>query len=59
MLVLSRRKGETIVIDDDIRITIVDINAKQVRLSFDAPHTVIIRREELTRQPWTHKSKEQ
>jgi carbon storage regulator len=47
MLVLSRKLNETIVIDGDIRITVVGIRGNQVRLGIDAPNSVRIFREEL------------
>ena len=47
MLVLSRKLNETIVIDGNIRITVVGIRGNQVRLGIDAPDSVGILREEL------------
>jgi carbon storage regulator len=47
MLVLSRRVGETVVIDDNIRVTVVSIQGNHVRLSFSAPPDVRIMRSEL------------
>ncbi len=47
MLVLSRRREETIVIGDDIQITIVDIRGDKVRLGIDAPSSVCVHRKEL------------
>jgi carbon storage regulator len=47
MLVLSRKVNETIVINGDIRVTVVSIRGNQVRLGFDAPDSVGIFREEL------------
>ena len=47
MLVLTRKIGETIVIDDDVRITIVQIKGKQVRVGVDAPKDTKIHREEI------------
>jgi carbon storage regulator len=47
MLVLSRRVGETIVIDDCIRVTVVSVQGNHVRLSFSAPPEVRIMRKEL------------
>jgi carbon storage regulator len=39
MLVLSRQKDETIIIGDDIEITVVDIRGDKVRLGVSAPNT--------------------
>jgi carbon storage regulator len=47
MLVLSRKLNETIIINDIIRLTVVDIRPNQVRLGFEAPKEVAIYREEL------------
>lgn len=47
MLILTRRIGETIVIDDDIRITILGVKGNQVRMGFNASHDVVIHREEI------------
>tara|TARA_B100001750_G_C14992351_1_gene343165 strand:+ start:158 stop:364 length:207 start_codon:yes stop_codon:yes gene_type:complete len=50
MLVLSRKKDETIVInngDDDIHITIVDIRGDKIRVGINAPPKVTIHREEV------------
>jgi carbon storage regulator len=47
MLVLSRKVGEEIVIGEDIRVRIVAIQGNQIRLGFEAPRDVPIRREEL------------
>lgn len=44
MLVLSRRCGEWIVINDCIRVMVVDVQGKRVRLGIEAPETVKIRR---------------
>jgi len=50
MLVLSRKKGERIVIGDRIVLTVVDIRGDRVRLAFDAPSEVSIHREEIHRR---------
>ena len=50
MLVLSRKKGETVIItvgDQRIRVMLVDIRGDKVRLGFDAPKDVTIHREEI------------
>ena len=47
MLVLTRRVGETLIIGDDIRVTIVDVHNGQVRLGIDAPKSVPVNREEI------------
>lgn len=47
MLVLTRKIGETITIDDNIKVTIVQIKGKQVRVGVDAPKETKIYREEV------------
>jgi len=47
MLVLSRKKGESIIINDNIVVTLVDIRGDKVRLGFDAPKDVPIHRQEV------------
>ena len=47
MLVLSRRRDETIVIGADIQITVVDIRGDKVRLGIQAPFSVGVHRKEL------------
>ena len=47
MLVLSRRRDETIVIGDDIEITIVDIRGEKVRIGIEAPAAICVHRKEL------------
>ena len=48
MLILRRKKDESILIGDNIRITIVDCAADGVRIAIDAPKQVSILREELS-----------
>ncbi len=47
MLVLSRRKDETIVIGEDIRVTVVDIRGDTVRLGITAPKSIPVYRKEI------------
>jgi carbon storage regulator len=47
MLVLTRKLGESIAIDDNIKITVVQIKGKQVRLGIQAPKETKIHREEV------------
>ncbi|MCC7419276.1 MAG: carbon storage regulator CsrA [Planctomycetaceae bacterium] len=47
MLVLSRKKNESIVIDDRIVITIVEIRGDKVRLGIEAPRDVSVHRSEV------------
>ena len=47
MLVLSRKIDESIIIGDNIRITVIRINSNQVRIGIEAPPKVEIYREEI------------
>jgi carbon storage regulator len=47
MLVLSRRTNETLVIDNNIRFTVLSVHGNQVRIGIEAPEEVIILREEI------------
>jgi carbon storage regulator len=47
MLVLTRRLGESINVGDNIKITIVDIDGKQVKVGIEAPKEIPIFREEV------------
>lgn len=49
MLVLSRKKNETIVIRDDIVITVVAVQGDKVLLGIDAPKDVTVHRSEIYR----------
>lgn len=56
MLVLRRKKNESLLIGDNIRITIVECAADGVRVAIDAPKQVSILREELSEAEQTNKS---
>ncbi len=47
MLILTRRIGETIMIGNDVSITVLDINGKQVRIGIDAPAEIKVHRKEI------------
>jgi carbon storage regulator len=47
MLVLSRQRSETIMIGDDIEVTVVDIRGDKVRLGITAPRQVSVHRKEV------------
>lgn len=50
MLVISRKKGQSLLIGEDIEITIVKIDDGSVKLSIDAPKAVTILRKELYKE---------
>ncbi len=47
MLVLSRQRDESIIIGDNIVVTIVDIRGDKVRLGIDAPNEIPVHRREI------------
>lgn len=47
MLVLSRQRDETIIIGDDVEITIVDVRGDKVRLGINAPPRIAVHRKEV------------
>lgn len=47
MLVLSRKKGETIIIDDQIEITVLSVDADTIKLGIAAPKNIDIYRKEV------------
>lgn len=47
MLVLSRKKGQSIMIGHDIEISIIDVQGEQIRLGINAPRSVTIHRKEV------------
>ena len=50
MLVLSRRPGESVVIGDDVTISILEVRGDVVRIGIDAPRSVAVHRSELLAQ---------
>lgn len=50
MLILTRKMGETVVIGEDVYLTILGYRNGQVRLGFDAPPTMPINRDEIQRR---------
>lgn len=47
MLILTRRIGESVMIGDDVTITVLRVKGNQVRLGVNAPRTVSVQREEI------------
>lgn len=47
MLILTRRVGETLIIGDDVVITVLGVKGNQVRIGINAPKEVSIHREEI------------
>ncbi|MDP1574590.1 MAG: carbon storage regulator CsrA [Coxiellaceae bacterium] len=47
MLILTRRISESIIIGDDVKITVLGVKGNQVRLGIDAPKDLTVHREEI------------
>lgn len=47
MLILSRRVGETVVIGDDVLVTVLGVKGNQIRLGIKAPKDVAVHRQEI------------
>lgn len=47
MLILSRRSGESIIVDEKVTLTVLSIKGRQVRIGIDAPDDISVHREEI------------
>ena len=47
MLILTRRIGETLMVGDEVTVTVLDVKGNQVRIGINAPKSVQVHREEI------------
>ena len=58
MLILTRKIGESLIIDDKVTVTVMGMKGNQVRLGIDAPRNVRIYREEIFPRDASSKAQE-
>ena len=58
MLILTRRVGETLMIGDEVTVTVLGVKGNQIRIGVNAPKHVAVHREEIYERIQTEKSAE-
>ena len=56
MLILTRRVGETLMVGDDVTVTVLGVKGNQVRIGVNAPKDVAVHREEIYQRIQREKS---
>jgi len=59
MLILTRRAGETLMIGDEVTVTVLGVNGNQIRLGINAPREIEVHRSEIYERIQTEKEGEQ
>ena len=58
MLILTRRVGETLMVGDDVTVTVLGVKGNQVRIGVNAPKEVAVHREEIYQRILIEKDQE-
>ena len=58
MLVITRKKGESILVGDNIKIVVLEVRRRQIRLGIESPPDIVVLREEIAQRRTDENSKQ-